>query len=210
MAEAFNEDYFKHYAFFREEESDYTNPLNHFAGNLNIHQFMLKLYQHKYDKLPSNFFDLGCGTGEEMAFYHNKGISVAGCDISSYVLERKNPLVADGIHEVDSISFLESFNDKADIILDSTLQYLEDSDFYKLLNLIKEHASETCVLGIIYDASNRNHPYRKQIRTQEEWNKILSSYGFANAENEVKEAYTNSLISRELLDLASKLIFMKV
>lgn len=212
MIEPFADSYFEHYAFFDEKEkTEYTDIYNHVQGNLNVHQTMLSFFRNKFGRLPKNYFDLGCGTGDEMAYMFEKGIKVAGCDISPYVLSRKNKKVATCIHEVDSITFLKSTDEKAEMILDSTLQYIDNKEFYELLELIVKHASNKCVFGIIYDETPRKHPYRKQLRSEEQWINIVGSKGFQSAKDEVKDLFlTNGNKISSLISInIGKYIFIK-
>lgn len=204
--EPFNDEYFEHYAFFDySKESKYDSAYNRFMGNLNIYQVIFSLYKSLFNKVPEHYVDLGCGTGEEMAWYQAKNVGVIGCDISPYVLARKNQLVADYIHEMDSITLMSKYAHKADVIMDSTLQYLEDDDFNKLMKLIEEKSADQCVFGIVFDETERNHPYRKQFHPVEYWHSKIAEYGFKSARD-----YVNGIfISKQVEEATKEYIFVK-
>lgn len=182
----FDDSYFEHYCFFDDNvKTPYPDSKVRYAGNRDLHKFVYEIYKNSFNKEPSVYFDLGCGTGEEIAYFLNKGLTVRGCDISDFCFKNQNEKSKPFIKKTDSINFLENINSKADILLDSTLQYVEDCDFDILLSLIKDKTNDKSVIGIIFDSVERNHPYRKQLHSKDWWQSRLIQNGFTPLHNVV-------------------------
>ena len=204
----FDDSYFEHYAYFDNNKTPYDNAFIRFMGNVNLPKTMLKLYWHLFKRAPKNYVDLGCGTGEEMAEYNRRGIEVSGCDFSKYVLERKNKEIADKIEETDSISFIKHYQSRIDVLFDSTLQYLDDKNFAILMNEIQHRVSEECVFGVLYDDTERNHPYRSQVHPCSWWIKTMEGYGFEQSETYLQQLIPDRL-SKRMFKVTKDLIFIK-
>ena len=180
--QGFDNSYFENYLYFdSKKKTPYENKHLRYMGNACIPYAMYDLYNILFDSKPETYVDLGCGTGEEMAFYKNKGCRVQGCDFSNYVLERINPSVSKFIINQDSVSFMDSYRNDADIVWENTLQYLNDKDFDSLMKLIKEKTSQSSILGVLYDETERQHPYRKQVHEIKWWESKLEEYGFISS-----------------------------
>lgn len=186
MSKGFSDEYYKHYGSFSEEITEYKDPENRLIGNGDIPKVMYDFYKFLYNKKPKSYVDLGCGTGEEMVFYKNKRCSVSGCDFSDYCIKNINEKVSDFIQNIDSLSFMNALDYKADILWENTLQYLEDKDFDNLLTLISDKTSKGAVLGILYDHTKRIHPYRKQVHLFSWWEKKLNDFGFVSSKRVVR------------------------
>lgn len=200
----FDDSYFEHYCKFDNDiVTPYSDSEIRFYGNRDIHKYVYSTYKNLFKKEPNLYLDLGCGTGEEISYFLDRNITSSGCDISDYVFNHINKKAEPFITKQDSVSFLSSFNGKADILMDSVLQYLDDDLFEKQIKLIGEKTNDNCVIGVIYDWTERNHPYRKQVHQPNWWESKLKPFGFANMYNLGIEIVTDNE------DYVSEYIFYK-
>lgn len=186
MSRGFTDDYFEHYCFFERGNTPYLNSRFRYMGNGKVPYDMFDIYKEMFHRNPRTYVDLGCGTGDEMLFYRKKGCSVLGCDFSDYVLKNKNEEVAKYIKDEDSLSFINSVRKGVDVFWENTLQYLDTDDFNALMLQIQNKASDKCLLGVLYDETDREHPYRKQLHSVRWWKSTMRSYGFVQTEELIK------------------------
>lgn len=175
----FSQEYFEHYCYFEKgSKTPYSDKHYRDLGNRRVPEAMFLIYKRLFDRNPRTYVDIGCGTGEEMAFFLEKGCEVSGCDFSDYVLKKKNKKVAKFIKNENSLTFIKGVNKGVDIFWENTLQYLDTKDFITLMNQIKEKASNECLLGVLFDESVREHPYRQQVHPVSWWTNTMKEYGF--------------------------------
>lgn len=200
----FSEDYFKHYCYFEgDSETPYLEKQYRDMGNGKVPTSMYFIYKRLFNRNPKTYVDIGCGTGEEMTFYLEKGCSVLGCDFSEYVLKNKNKKAAKYIKNEDSLTFIKNVRKGVDIFWENTLQYLDTKDFMTLMEQIKDKASDECLLGVLFDETVREHPYRKQVHPVSWWTETMRKYGF------IKSAKLKDIFQEKRYKGCSFYVFVK-
>lgn len=189
--EPFNDWYFKHYAWFdKDKKTPYSNSMNRFAGNLAIPVRMLELFLLLFKRNPRTYIDLGCGSGLDLKYYSDNYVQVSGCEISKYALDRLPQDMREFVKEQDSLTYMRNFEARADVLFDSTLQYVDNPTFDKLLKQISQKTAHSSVVGILYDDTERYHPYRKQVHSKDWWIQRMSEAGFDSLDK-VNYEFTN-------------------
>ena len=112
---------------------EYANVFdNDTSDNIYLDEFLSSLAPH------SRILDLGCGTGRNTAYFHEKGFSVVGVDFSSEMLRiarEKYPNIDFREGDMRDVSFEEGSFDA--VSLAYSLFHLEDQDAYKMLGIVR-------------------------------------------------------------------------